>query len=33
MVFTPCALDFRETSMVAAHILIVEDEVKLARFI
>ena len=33
MVFTPCALDFCETSMTAAHILIVEDEVKLARFI
>ena len=33
MMFTPCALDFRETSMTAAHILIVEDEVKLARFI
>ena len=33
MVFTPCAVDFCETSMTAAHILIVEDEAKLARFI
>lgn len=42
MVFTPCAIDFcddvREMSMTTApilstHILIVEDEVKLARFI
>ena len=33
MVFTPCAIDFREFSMATAQILIVEDEVKLARFI
>ena len=33
MVFTPCAIDFREISMATAQILIVEDEVKLARFI
>ncbi len=33
MVFTPSALDFCETCMTTAHILIVEDEVKLARFI
>ena len=33
MVFTPCAIDFAEISMTAANILIVEDELKLARFI
>ena len=33
MVFTPCAIDFGEISMTVANILIVEDEVKLARFI
>ena len=33
MVFTPCAIDFGEISMTVANILIVEDEVKLARFV